>query len=212
MNIKKIKSGLFFVLLVFIVFGGLYNLLHNVNAELTSDDYRTYECDYKSTSLSQTKIETTVGGEPVVIKGGAIAKMWITDPLVMCNSEGNVIANAGDAYGIVSQDDHAIYVDDEFAINMEGKFSLVGNSYKLVDADGTTVGALKCNWTDTAGYVSDVDGNVVATYKSMLGMNDYTVKICDNNICSDEALLLIFASYVSDAKYDNNKFQTGGRT
>lgn len=130
MDIKKIKSGLFFVLLVFIVFGGLYVILND--KELIGDEYRTYECDYKSTSLTQTKIETTVGGEPVVIKGGAIAKLWITDPLVM----------------------------------------------------------------------SDGEGNVIATYKSMLGMNDYTVKICDNDICSDEALLLVFASYVSDAKYD----------
>lgn len=151
---NKIKSGLFLVLLVLFVFGGLYIIFSEAFPKLTSDDYRTYECDYKSTSLSQTKIETTVGGEPVAIKGGAIAKLWITDPLVMSDDEGNVIANAGDAYGIVSQDDHDIYVDGEFAVNMEGKFSLVGDSYKLVNADGATVGTLKCNWADTAGYVS----------------------------------------------------------
>jgi hypothetical protein len=34
-------------------------------------------------------------------------------------------------------------------------------------------------------------------------MNDYTVTIYDNNICSDMSILMIVASYVSDYMADN---------
>ena len=190
------------IAVIAIVIWGLWSWLGGGD-KLSSDTYRTYECDYKSTSVAQTVIETKVNGEEVTIKGGIAAKLWFTDPLTMYDSEDNVLANAGDVYGFISQDDHGIYVNGEFNVNMEGNVDLWGNSYKLKDENGDIVATIECNWTDTHGTVRDIKGNVIATYESALGMNDYTVKVCDNDICSDEAMLIIIASYISDVKYDD---------
>lgn len=197
---KKILDVVTVVLIFFVVLGTIISLVGN--KELTSDEYRTYDCDYKSMSLTQTIIETKIDGNPVVIKGGAVSKLWFVDPLVMYDENDNIIANAGDVHGIISQDDHDIYVNGEFDVNMAGHFNLLGESYSLKDKDGNTVGTLQCNMLSTSGYLSDADGDVVAVFESMYGMNDYTVKICDNTVCSDEAMLLVFASYVTDAKHD----------
>ena len=35
-------------------------------------------------------------------------------------------------------------------------------------------------------------------------LNEYTVDIYDNDICSDKAMLMIIASYVSDYHADND--------
>lgn len=171
--------------------------------DLTSDNYRTYECDYKSMSVTQTRIETVIDDKPVVIKGSAIAKLKITDPLAMYDEDDNEIASAGDTYGFIAQDTHSIYVNGVFQINMEGNVNLLGNVYTLKDKDGNTLATINCNSFDTKGYVTDNDGNIIASYESFYAANDYTVKICDNDICSDEAMLLIIASYVSDVKYDD---------
>ena len=190
------------VIVVIIVIWGIASGITN-SKDLASDDYRTYECDYKSTSITQTRIETVIDGRDVIIKGSSIAKLKITDPLRMYDADGNEIAYAGDTYGFIAQDTHGIYVNDEFEINMEGNVSLLGNVYTLKDKDGNALATIDCNSFDTKGYVTDNDDNIIASYESLYAVNDYTVKICDNDICSDEAMLLIIASYVSDVKYDS---------
>ena len=190
------------VIVVIIVIWGIASGITN-SKDLASDDYRTYECDYKSTSITQTRIKTVIDGKDVIIKGSSIAKLKITDPLGMYDAVGNEIAYAGDTYGFIAQNTHGIYVNGEFEINMEGNVSLLGNVYTLKDKDGNALATIDCNSFDTKGYVTDNDGNIIASYESLFAVNDYTVKICDNDICSDEAMLLIIASYVSDVKYDS---------
>lgn len=190
------------IVVVIIVIWGIASGITR-SKDLASDDYRTYECDYKSTSITQTRIETVIDGRDVIIKGSSIAKLKITDPLGMYDADGNEIAYAGDTYGFIAQDTHGIYVNGEFEINMEGNVSLLGNVYTLKDKDGNALATIDCNSFDTKGYVIDNNGNIIASYESLYAVNDYTVKICDNGICSDEAMLLIIASYVSDVKYDS---------
>lgn len=190
------------VIFVIIVIWGIASGITS-SKDLTSDDYRTYKCDYKSTSITQTRIETVIDGRDIIIKGDAIAKLKITDPLGMYDADGNEIAYAGDTYGFIAQDTHGIYVNGEFEINMEDNVSLLGNVYTLKDKDGNALATIDCNSFDTKGYVTDNDDNIIASYESLFAVSDYTVKICDNDICSDEAMLLIIASYVSDVKYDS---------
>ena len=71
-------------------------------------------------------------------------------------------------------------------------------SYELYDATGTKSGYAEFNVLGTSGYISDKAGSVVALYEKNYFMNDYTVRIYDNDICSDKALLMMVASYVSD--------------
>lgn len=160
---------------------------------------RVYECDYKSLNIN-TKITTTIDGEEISIVGN-IFKL-LTDPLTVKDSKGNVLGYAGDAYGIISQDDHGIYIGKEFDVNMCGNVDLWGESYKLKDAEGNVVGTVEFNMSNTGGSIKDVNGNLIATYSSALFMNDYTVTIYDNDVCSDMSILMIMASYVSDYKAD----------
>lgn len=164
-------------------------------------EYRTYECDYISSSVFRTKIVTEIGGKKVTIKGNLMA--MVTDPLTMYDENGYTLAYAGDAYGYISQDDHGIYIDDTFVINMEGAVSIFGNSYHLKDENGNNVATVEFNATNTRGNIRDNSGTIIASYESNIARNDYTVKICDNDVCSDTAILMIMASYISDVMHDS---------
>ena len=162
---------------------------------------RVYECDYKSLSFN-TKITTVLDGEEISITGNIFT--LLTDPLTVKDSDSNVLGYAGDAYGIISQDDHGIYIGEEFDINMCGNFDFFGNSYELKDIEGNVIANAKFNGSNTSGSIVDINGNIVAKYSSSLITNDYTVTIYDNDICSDMSILMIMASYVSDYMTDAN--------
>jgi hypothetical protein len=170
------------------------------NTEIKTDTGRIYKCDYKSLNIN-TKITTTLDGEEISIVGNIFT--LLTDPLTVKDSKGNVLGYAGDAYGIISQDDHGIYIGKEFDVNMCGNVDLFGESYKLKDSKGNIIATAKFNMSNTNGSITDTKGNLVATYSSSLFMNDYTVTIYDNNICSDMSILMIVASYVSDYMADS---------
>lgn len=170
------------------------------NIENNTETGRVYRCDYKTLHLN-TKITTTFNGEEISIAGNFIT--FLTDPLTVKDSKGNVLGYAGDAYGIIAQDDHGIYIGDNFDINMCGNVDLWGESYTLKDAEGNIVATAEFNMSNTGGTIKDTDGNLIAKYSSSYFMNDYTVTIYDNNICSDMSILMIVASYVSDYMADN---------
>ena len=69
----------------------------------------------------------------------------MTDPLTVKDSKGNVLGYAGDVYGFISQDDHGIYIGEEFDVNMCGNIDLFGESYELKDSDGKTVATVEFN-------------------------------------------------------------------
>lgn len=158
-----------------------------------------YKCDYKTLNIN-TKITTTLNGEKISISGNVFT--LLTDPLTVKDSCGNILGYAGDSYGIISQDDHGIYIGDKFDINMCGNFELFGESYTLKDSNGDTVATALFNMNNTGGTIKDVNNNLIAKYTSSLFMNDYTVTIYDNSVCSDLAILMIVASYVSDYMAD----------
>ena len=171
----------------------------NVNIENDIKTERIYKCDYKSANIN-TKITTTLNGEEIIISGDLFR--LFTDPLTVKDSKGNILGYAGDVYGFISQDDHGIYINKEFDINMCGNVDLFGESYKLKNQDGDTVANVEFNMSNTSGNITDVNGNLVAEYSSSFLMNDYTVTIYDNNVCSDMSILMIVASYVSDYMAD----------
>ena len=160
---------------------------------------RIYNCDYKSLNLN-TEIVTTIDGSEIVISGSLFR--LLTDPLTAKDAEGNVLGYAGDAYGIVKQDDHGIYIGDDFEVNMCGNVNFWGNTYTLKTAEGEVVATADFDAFNTSGTITDTAGNTIATYSSSLAANDYTVTIYDNDVCSDMSILLIVASYVSDYKAD----------
>lgn len=168
-------------------------------AETNTGTSRIYQCDYKSLNIN-TKITTIFNGEEISIVGNIFR--LLTDPLTVKDSKGNILGYAGDAYGIISQDDHGIYIGEEFDVNMCGNVDLLGESYRLKDSEGNIIANVEFNMLNTIGSIKDTDGNLIATYSSVPFMNDYTVTVYDNDVCSDMSILMIVASYVSDYMAD----------
>jgi len=162
---------------------------------------RKYECDYHTISLN-TEISTQIDGVEVTISGNLFK--FVTDPLKMTDPSGNVLASADDSYNIISQDDHSIVVDGEFEVCIAGNVDIIGESYDLYDHNGIKVGYAEFSAFGYSGGIYDVNGKVAADYSRAFAMNDYTVTVYDNNICSDKAMLMLVASYVSDYHYDNS--------
>ncbi len=190
---KRILSLLITILLIF-------NLSACENGKIeTKKNGRIYECDYKTLNLN-TKITTTYNDSEISISGN-IFKL-LTDPLTVKDSEGNILGYAGDAYGVIEQDDHGIYVGDNFEVNMCGNFELLGNSYKLKDSEGNIVAKANFNELNTSGSITDIKGNLVATYSSPIIANDYTVTIYDNDICSDISILMGVSPHTRDFSHE----------
>jgi len=166
--------------------------------ESIKESERTYECNYHTISLN-THISFEYENETYDVTGKIIT--FFTDPLKLTKN-GKTVGYASDKYHIVNQDDHAIYIDDKFEVDVYGNFDVIGNSYKLYDENGNQIGYAEFNYFCTAGGIFDMKNNCIATYKKPMFFNDYTVNIYDNNICSDKGLLMVIASYVSDYKAD----------
>ncbi len=165
------------------------------------DGARKYDCDVHIISLN-TNISVKKDGQDYSKIDGNIFRI-VEDPLTMTINEQKV-AYAGDAYNFINQDSHTIYLNNEFAVEMTGELSVFGNNYTLYNKEGQKIGRAYFNFLDTYGYVYDTNDNVIAKYTSALFFKDYKVFIVDNDVLSDDAILMLVASYVSDKNYDNN--------
>ena len=201
MKIKAHVSILSVILVIGILFTGCTNYAGTVKDDV-KDSKRTYNCDYHTFSLN-TCISFEMDGETYKITGNIFR--IVTDPLQLKDSKGNVVGYASDDYHVVSQDDHAIIIDGKFEVAIEGNFEILGNSYDIYGDDDVKLGKAEFNELCTSGAILDNEGHAVAIYSKSLLLNDYTVDIYDNDICSDKAMLMIIASYVSDYHADNNK-------
>lgn len=161
---------------------------------------RTYDCDYHSLAF-KTKISFTKDSAEYEISGNFLR--FLTDPLTLYKN-GEVIGSADDSYHVVNQDDHSIVINGNFEIAVVGNFEVFGNSYELYKDDEVKAGSASFNTLCTSGSITDTNGNLVAVYEKNPLLNDYTVTIYDNEMCSDEAILMIVASYVSDYHADND--------
>ena len=198
---NKLRTTILSCVLVFgILCSGCTNYADRVKDDI-KDTKRTYSCDYHTFSW-KTKITFTMDGEEYEISGNVFT--YLTDPLKLKDSNDNVIGYASDEYHVISQDDHAIFIDEKFEVAIKGNFEVFGNSYDIYGDDDVKLGKAEFNTTCTSGAILDNDGNAVAVYSKNLILNDYTVDIYDNNICSDKAMLMIIASYVSDYHADND--------
>lgn len=161
---------------------------------------RSYDCDYKTLSVMKTVITVPINGKTYSISGHVFP--IFTDPLTMKNEAGEVVGFAGDNWGIVVQDSHGIYVNGTCELNVKGSFAFWGEKYALYDTKGNQIGTVRSNIYNTACTIKDTKGKLIAKYTSPVYINDYSVYVYENDLCSDEAVLMIFASYVSDVRYD----------
>ena len=115
-----------------------------------------------------------------------------------------LIGYASDRYDFLTQDDHAIVVNDEYQFTMKGNFHFIGDHYELLDELGNTIAKISFNYFNTKGDLYDMSGNLIASYRSNYFRKDYVVIIYDNDLFDDNALLMMFASYYSDRAADSD--------
>ena len=170
------------------------NIAENAN-------YTLYECNAKVLSFN-TSIEITKNGNFFSEINGEYLKV-VTDPLKMCDANGNQIAYAGDTYHFIEQDSHGIYVNGGFTCDMVGQVEFLGEEYLLYDTDKKYIGRVEIPDFNVHGMLYDADENIVAEYHSGILNYDYEVKIYEDCPLDDISVLMIFASYHSDYVYDS---------
>lgn len=167
----------------------------------------TYNCDVKWILRLKTTIEVegdAINGE---VKGNFAYGLFkkVHDPLEFHDASGNLIAKASDVYHFISQDDHCIVdSEDNVMAVMEGQFQLLGEKYKIYDAEKNYIGYLQVGMTSTYGGLYDVNGKLMATYKSHFLFKDFELTIDEEAPLSDEAIIMLFASYYSDFDADSS--------
>ena len=202
---KRVRIGKTSLIVIIVLFVVVTSLIVIIATGRKRDigAVKTFDCDVKVFRLN-TDIQISSDGVYLFSVQGNIIK-FLTDPLRLCNSEGKEIASAGDEYHIVTQDTHWILTATE-EIKMVGNFTIFGDSYEFF-VDDEKVAHAEFNAFNTYGTLVDNDGNIMADYTSCIIFKDYAVQVTNNNIFSDEAINLIFASYYSDQDADsrNNK-------
>lgn len=194
-NTFKIIAALLFLVIFILSFIFMFTTYNVPNGGIK------YNCDVKNITLN-TKIEITDENDNYIgtVQGNIIR--FLTDPLTLTNGD-TKIAYAGDSYNLITQDDHAIFVNDKVELYMIGKFNIVGNDYEIADRNGNVKYTCHFNMFTTKGELKDLDGNIIAVYSHNPIFRDYTVTIYDTDI-DKNAILLLFASYHSDYEADNS--------
>lgn len=158
-----------------------------------------YKCDVKTFNLN-TKILIKEDGNTLYTAKGDIFRI-VEDPLTLYDNDDKKIFYADDTYHLIKQDSHCIVGNGE-KLEMVGEFHIFGNSYEIY-LEGRKVAEATFNAFHTKGELCDNDGNIIANYTCSLGFNDYIIQTKENNLFSEEAILMIFASYYSDKHADN---------
>lgn len=167
------------------------------------DVVHKHKANVKTLNLN-TEIEVSSEGTTVYTIKGRIMRL-VEDPLLMYDTEGNLIASADDSYHIIAQDTHQISVNGTGEeIKMVGKISFFDEQSYDIFVGEEKVAVAKFNRFNTHGTIKDMSGTVMAEYTSPIIFNDYTVSITSHNIFSEEATDLIMASYYSDQKADRD--------
>lgn len=160
-----------------------------------------YKCDVPFVTLS-TKIDITVKDKNYCTVSGNILR-FVEDPLTMWDDEKNELAHAGDDYHFIAQDSHAITVGGTVTAEMVGLVELFGEKYDIYNPEGEQIAYAEFNSWDTIGEIWDMEGNLIADYKSGLYGVDFEVRISDNCKIDEKTILMIFCSYYSDKAADN---------
>lgn len=193
------KTKIILIMVIFISF-----LCGCTNMSATSnEEERVYNCDVKHLKFSTT-IEISKDGEKWGEVKGNIFSL-IEDPLTLYDASGKRIGYAGDTYKFIAQDSHGLYLNNMFKYNMVGQFDILGESYKLYDANEEIVAVAFFDMSSTSGTLVDEAGNLIAIYESGLLSSDFNVIINNNCNIEDEVIIMLFSSYYSDYNYDNNK-------
>ncbi len=192
---KKSKNLIFLAIIVIAII-----VIYTSNVKSALENATTYACDYRCLSLFKTSIEVKMDKQEYATIEGKSVK-FVQDPLIL-KKDSDTVGKADDEYHFINQDSHSITVGDE-TIEVVGEFELLGERYSLYNSKGESIGTVRTNLWGTKGIISDNNGSIVAEYNSGWLRKDYSVTVSNDSKISDDTILLIFASYVSDYSFDN---------
>lgn len=196
----SMRSILVLILLVSFVLTGCTDM--SLTSDTSSEEqYAIYNCDVKNMTFS-TKVNVYKDGRFFGTVKGNILR-WIEDPLTFYNKDDEKIAYAGDSYKFWGQDDHGIYVNDEFRYDMKGNFDFWGESYELYDEEKKLIATAEFNGSSTSGKLYNTDEQIIASYESGFLSSDFNIRIENTCTIEDEVIIMLFSSYYSDYAYDN---------
>lgn len=206
MEVYSMKKGkkICIMIIIFIVFLLLAEMITGIvkNNYALEGKTSTYTCDVKHFLRLKTRIrvyeEGTQKGEITGNFAWGIFKQF-HDPLEYRDIDGTLINESSDKYHFVTKDDHTV-VDNNKEVEavMKGRYKIFGEMYDIYDRNGNYIGVLKVGFTDTIGGLYNVDGLLVATYKSHLLFRDYKVEVSSKCDFDDDVVIMLFANYYSD--------------
>lgn len=195
---KRTIIGYAIVLIVLLVI-----TVCTLNITAPSDAQNQYFCDYKHMTFDMEVVVEDMNGNKLYDINGEVFAAF-EDDLAMATSNGDVVCYTNDIYNLISQNAHEIYKDDELIYTCDGKIKIFADSYTVYDKDNNKIAYVDFNMLDTVGIMRNTEGDVIARYDSALSRKDYVVSVYDNCNIDDESVLMIFASYVSDLRSDEN--------
>ena len=192
-NMLLVPAVFFGIILVICL---VYNLFF---FKVNTEGGTVYKCNDHVFSFV-TKITITKDGKDFgTVKGDHIR--FFTDPLSYKGNDGTT-AKASDSYNLITQDDHDIMVNGNYIYTMRGDFGFFQDKYTILNESGAELATIKTGMFSTHFDMVSNTGTVIATFYRPLLRRDYTVVIYDHRY-TDEAVLLTFASFVSDRNADN---------
>lgn len=197
---RSIFGSLFFAAIIFCVIGTNF---FRVPVEKLDGTRAQYYCDQKLFSPYLNLDVKVVGEDELLynIKGEFSYPLY--DNLTMTNSEGNKIGYSDDEYNSISQNDHYIFIDNELRYHFDGKIKHFADRYEVYNTNEEVIATAYFGSNKEKGYVLvDLEGNVLAEYGHSMFSKDFVVSIYENCPIDDRSVILMFASYHSDARAD----------
>lgn len=186
------------VVIALIVFG-VKSCNHNkeVNAYAQSvvasniyDTERKYTCDY-SEKTKTTKI--IIDDQKFVISGQVYKNN--KGKLTMTSDNNSIIAYVDDVDG-----GYALIVNGNTEAIIKGGFNSDTDKYTyyLYNEIGDCIGKAEYDNDATLGTLYNADGNGITIFSSTSSSNTYHLKVYDNKVCSDKAIIMINAIFISE--------------
>ena len=186
------------VAIVLIIFGvKSCNHTKEVNAYAQSvvaanvyDTEREYTCDY-SEKTKTTKI--IIDDQKFVISGQVYKNNM--GKLTMTSDNNSIIAYVDDVDG-----GYALIVNGKTEAIIKGGFNSDTDKYVyyLYNEIGDYIGKAEYDNGATLGTLYNAEGNGITIFSSVTSSNTYHLKVYDNKILSDKAIIMVNAIFISE--------------
>jgi len=189
------------VSVVFILIVLLYNIISSGDSKDIGAK-SIYKCDYIIFAL-KTNIKIYNPEDTLLYSIEGKTFTFDSNPLTLYDEKQNhtKIMYVEDE----DEDSHSIqsFLSKESLCEMKVNNNFSGDSFELYK-NGTYIGKASFNFLSTYGEFKTDKGDLIADFTRGHFSKDYTVQIRENNVLSDEVLLMIYGSYAANYLNDED--------